>query len=245
LSASSDALRPSASVSPLFVAAIARWDVGRVSARIVDVPGEGPVSGPRRRAIVDPLRRTRRFARPRRPRRRRRALENAVDAELAREARAFDKVASMPGREKPLLILAAALTSQRRRRGSGTLRRRRRSGIAEGSRRVRAPRPRASRALRRRVRARRRSFTERSFRRKATATTPFARSASSARIRASSSRSVRSSTPGGPASRRGARFTADQRAEVLTGLVEGCRKVKGQIGYDRAIAGFAEAHRAG
>jgi len=36
-----------------------------------------------------------------------------------------------------------------------------------------------------------------------------------------------------------------QRAEVVTGLLEGCRKVAGQEGYYRALCGFDEAHPGG
>jgi len=40
-------------------------------------------------------------------------------------------------------------------------------------------------------------------------------------------------------------WTAPQRAEVVGGIVEGCRKVAGQEGYYRALSGFERAHPGG
>jgi hypothetical protein len=37
----------------------------------------------------------------------------------------------------------------------------------------------------------------------------------------------------------------DERAEIVSGLVVGCRKVAGQQGYQRALSGFARAHPGG
>ncbi|MFN0009485.1 MAG: hypothetical protein ACKVXR_16425, partial [Planctomycetota bacterium] len=77
------------------------WDLRGVSARIVDVEGLGPVSGhdgERLSVLCGGM-----LAGAA-------GLEDEIDAELAREARAFDQVARQPGRELDLLRLAAVLT---------------------------------------------------------------------------------------------------------------------------------------
>jgi hypothetical protein len=40
-------------------------------------------------------------------------------------------------------------------------------------------------------------------------------------------------------------WSAAQRAEVVTGLVDGCRRVAGQQGYQRALSGFDRAYPGG
>jgi hypothetical protein len=41
------------------------------------------------------------------------------------------------------------------------------------------------------------------------------------------------------------RWKSAERAQVVTGLVDGCRRVNGQQGYYRALAGFDRAHPGG
>jgi hypothetical protein len=85
------------------------WEVRRISARVVEVEGAGPVSGhdgERLSVLCGGMMgmlaagRTQDAA----------AFEQAVDDELAREARAFETLAAARGREVDLLNLCTALT---------------------------------------------------------------------------------------------------------------------------------------
>ncbi len=225
------------------VASIARWDVGRVSARIVDVPGEGPVSGhdgERLSILCGGLVGLRALG----DHEGADALERAVDDELAREARAFDKVAAMPGRERPLLMLAASLTHN-----AGDVD----QGLSAGGGDRASPKVKDAFA---RLAHERPDRYGGSFGRAARLYRELLAAEGHRHYPLREIRILRSDPglllPVGPfLDAWGARlatwpkFSPDQRAEVLTGIVDGCRKVKGQLGYYRALAGFAEAHPGG
>lgn len=205
------------------------WDLRGVSARFVDVEGVGPVSGhdgERLSVWCGGMLATEdgRF-------------EAGIDAELAREARAFDLVAREPGRELDLLRLAAVLTHNAGDVGQGLGGRTDRTRFA-GLARERFDRyggafGRAA-AIYRAVMA---SEGHRNYPLRATKL-----------LRAHPDLLL----PIGPfLDDWGARLATwpawgtAERAEVLSAIVTGCRKVAGQESYFRALAGFEGAHRGG
>lgn len=85
------------------------WDIRPISARIVDVEGAGPVSGhdgERLSVLAGGLLALLAAGDAEGAGR----FEHEIDAEVAREAQAFETLVRRPGREKELLIVAAAMT---------------------------------------------------------------------------------------------------------------------------------------
>lgn len=223
--------------------ALKQWDVRGVSARIVDVEGCGPVSGHdgERLSVLCGgllgLAAAGELASAR-------ELEDEIDAELAREARAFHLVAALPGREADLLRLATILThnagdvvqglaaksgkhvGEEAKLRFADLARERfdRYGGAFGKaatlyRDLLAPEGHRHYPLRevKLLRAHRALLLP---------LCPFLDDWGAMLAR----------WPG---------WSGVQRAEVVSALVEGCRKVKGQESYYRALAGFDRAHPGG
>lgn len=222
---------------------LSRWDVRGVSARIQDVEGFGPVSGHdgERLSVLsggmlgllaagDATGAA--------------ELERAIDAELEREARAFAALEREEGREIELLRLAWILTHN-----AGDV--------------VQGLSAKGGRAVGDREKRRFADLARDRFERYGGA---FARAAALYRailapeghrnypLRAT--RLLRAHgdllLPLGPClDDFGARlalwpaWTARERAEVVAAIVEGCRKVKGQESYYRALAGFDAAHPGG
>jgi hypothetical protein len=219
------------------------WDVHGVSARILDVADLGPVSGHDGErlsvlcgAMLGLLHRGDETGAAR--------FEAEIDAELDREARAFAAIEREAGRELDLLRLAWILThnagdvmqglspegarkiGEREKRRFGDLARERFERYAgafgraaELYRRILAPEGHRNYPLR---------------------ATKLLREAPDLLL------------PLGPClDDWGARlaawpsWTPAQRAEVLSAIVEGCRKVPGQESYFRALAGFDAAHPGG
>ncbi|MCY2961871.1 MAG: hypothetical protein NTY35_17075 [Planctomycetota bacterium] len=222
-----------------FALALAGWDVSGVSARIVQVEGLGPVSGHDGErlsvlcgALIGASNADDKDAAE--------AAARAIDAELAREARAFDLVRARHGEELRLLDLATVLTHNQGdvMQSLGT---------------------KEARCVPDAVRARFTDLARERFERYDGAFGSAARlykellSPEGHRhyplrevklLRASPALLL----PIGPFldafGERLARhpaWSAAQRAEVVTGLLEGCRKVAGQEGYYRALCGFDAA----
>lgn len=230
----------------------ARWDVHSISARVVDVPDFGAVSGHDGERLsvlcgghLGTLRAgdTETAA----------ELAEAVDAELWREARAFDRVAQQaqgaqgrrelaPGRA--LCCMAAHLTHNVGDVDQGL--------SAKGGQRV------AERAKER--------FARLAHERGERYGGSFARAAAVYReVMAPEQHRhypLRELKPlrqhpalllplapfldrWGETLATWGGFRAEQRAEVVGGLISGCRKVVGQEGYYRALAGFESAHPRG
>ncbi|MEX2207400.1 MAG: hypothetical protein WEF50_14320 [Myxococcota bacterium] len=218
---------------------LVRWDLRAVSARIVPVDGAGEISGHdgERLAVLCGGLVASLEARDERGAR---ELEDAIDAELAREARAFECVARSQGSELDLLRLASILTHN-----AGDVM----QGLAAA-----ASRPLGAAPL-----ARFGELARERFERYGGA---FGRAAALYRelLASEGHRNYPLRKP--RALRRGAELllpiapfldawgeriatslalgTAD-RAEIVAALVEGCRKLPGQSGYARALAGFARA----
>jgi hypothetical protein len=219
------------------------WDMREVSARIVHVESGGAVSGHDGERlsvscgglIASLLADDRTGAEE---------LETAIDDELAREARAFDTVARSRGRELDLLRLAALLTHN-----AGDVM----QGLALAG----------DRAVGRAARQRYGDLARERFDRYGGA---FGKAAALYRslLSAEGHRNYPLRKP--RALRRhpslllpiapflddwGANLAVSEhlgdsdRAEVFAALVEGCRKVPGQVGYYRALAGFARAYPRG
>jgi hypothetical protein len=221
----------------------ALWDLREVSARIVDVAGEGAVSGhdgERLSVLGGGLVASFEAGDARGSR----ELEDAIDAEFAREARAFDRLARAPEHALDLLRLAVVLTHN-----AGDLM----QGLEAAA--DLAP---AAPALAR--------FGDLARERFARYGGAFARAAALYRELLAGDghrnyplrkpRALRSSPalllPIAPFldawGERVALFptlSEPDRAEIVTALVEGCRKIRGQVGYYRALAGFARAHPRG
>ena len=222
---------------------LAVWDMREVSARIVLVEGIGAVSGhdgERLSVLCGGLV----AALEARDASGARELEDAIDAELVREARAFDRTARAPGAELELLRLASVLTHN-----AGDVM----QGLAAP-----AERPVAHAAVQR--------FGDLAHERFARYGGSFGRAAALYRELLASEghrnyplrkpRALRTDPrlllPIAPFlddwGERVARFPAladADRAEIVSALVEGCRKLPGQTGYYRALAGFARAHPRG
>lgn len=223
--------------------ALAEWDLNPVSARMVRVDGLGDVSGhdgERLSVLCGGLLAFHALGAPELAE----PLEAAVDAELAREARAFDLVAREPGREKELLMLAAALTHN-----AGDVMQ---AFNAKGAKKI-APE----------VQHRYADLARERFERYGGA---YGKAAALYRDLLASEghrnyplrevKLLRAShellLPPGPflddwgaklATWKG--WTSAQRAEVVGGVVLGCRKVAGQESYYRALAGFDGAFPGG
>ena len=223
--------------------ALKDWDVHGVSARILDVEGLGPVSGHDGErlsvlcgAMLGLLHRGDVAGAAR--------FEAEIDAELDREARAFSAVERGEDRELDLLRLAWILTHN-----AGDVV----QGLSpEGARRV------GEREKRRFADLARERF-ERYGGAFARAAELFRRILAPEGHRNYPLRATKllRGHPGlllplGPClDDWGARlatwpaWTPAQRAEVLSAVVEGCRKVPGQESYFRALAGFDAAHAGG
>jgi hypothetical protein len=222
---------------------LARWDMGEVSARIVFVPEVGAVSGhdgERLSVLCGGLVASLEAGDADGAR----ELEDAIDAELAREAGAFDRVARARGSEIDLLRLAAVLTHNAGDVMQGL------AGAAET--------PAGAAAL-----ARFGDLGGKRFERYGGA---FGRAAALYRELLASEghrnyplrepRVLRTNRAlllpiapfldgwGESVARLPGLSDAD-RAEIVAALVEGCRKIPGQIGYTRALAGFDRAYPRG
>ncbi len=219
------------------------WDVRGVSARIVDVDGVGPVSGHDGERLSVLCGGLLAFAAAG-DTQSARAFEDEIDAELTREARAFNTVLAARNREADLLRLAVILTHN-----AGDVM----QGLAA----------RSGRHVDIDARARFSDLARERFERYDGA---FGRAALLYRELLASEghrnyplREVKFLRahpalllPIGPLLddwgarlARWPRWNAEQRAEVVSALVDGSRKVKGQESYYRALAGFSEAHAGG
>lgn len=219
------------------------WDVRGVTARLVDVEGRGPISGHdgERLSVLaggligflvagDAASAA--------------ALEDELDAELRREAAAFELLARKPGRERELLSLCALLTHNVGDVDQGL-------SAREGRRHGQSQRERFA------------DLAGRGFERYGAT---FGRAAALYRVALSADghrhyplrevRALRSSPelllPLAPfLDEWGAKvatwpaFDSEARAGVVAALVEGCRKLRGQNGYYRALSGFQRAHAGG
>jgi hypothetical protein len=220
-----------------------QWDVHGVSARILDVAGIGPVSGHDGErlsvlcgAMLGLLHRGDEAGAAR--------FESEIDAELDREARAFESIQGEAGRELDLLRLAWILTHN-----AGDV--------------MQAFAPEGARRVGEREKARFADLARERFERYGGA---FGRAAALYRgilapeghrnypLRATKLLRAHADLllPLGPCfDAWGARlatwpaWTLAQRAEVLSAIVEGCRKVPGQESYFRALSGFDAAHPGG
>ena len=224
---------------------LALWDMRAVSARIVFGRGHRAGLGPRRRAALGAVRRTGRVARGRRRARRARARSTrSTPSSRARRARSH-RVARARGARARAAAARGDPHAQRRRRDAGARGRRGSPARRGAAREVRRARARALRALRRRVRPRGRAVP-RAARERGPPQLPAAQAA-----RAAPRRELL--LPIAPCPRRlgrahrdvRPRSTTADRAEIVAALVEGCRKVPGQAGYARALAGFARAYPRG
>jgi len=171
-------------------------------------------------------------------------FEAIIDDELSREARTFDSLANQPGRERELLVLASALTHNAGDVDQGL-------SARKGRRWSRSAYDRFGRLAHERPERYGGAF--------ARASRLYREIMASEGHRHYPLRDVRCLRshpelllPTGPFlddwGRRLATwpgFELPERAEVVTGLVHGVRRVKGQVGYDRALAGFDAAHPAG
>jgi hypothetical protein len=210
---------------------MAEWDPAPVSARVVQVAGIGPVSGhdgERLSVLCGGLR----AARAVRDEAGAAELEAAIDAELWREARAFERVEKQPGAELDLLRLAAILTHN-----AGDVM----QGFGAEADQTFADLARAGLARYGGAFARAAMLYRDSLAAEGHRNYPLRKP-----------RALR----GDPAlllpippfldawGETLARFQGigdEDRAEVITALVEGCRKIPGQNAYYRALAGFERA----
>jgi hypothetical protein len=226
-----------------FALALERWDVRGVSARILDVPGVGSVSGHDGErlsiwcgALIGAHHAGLHETAAR--------FEAAIDAELAREARAFELVRARAGDELRLLDLATVLThnqgdvvqslgTQDARCVPETIRSRFSDLARERLTRYEGAFGRAARLYKELLCAEgHRHYPLREIKRLRTSPAlllpigPFLDDFGATLAR----------FPG---------WTAPQRAEVVAGLLAGCRRVAGQEGYYRALCGFDAAHPGG
>jgi hypothetical protein len=222
---------------------LALWNLRAVSARIVSVDGVGEVSGhdgERLSVLCGGLV----ASLEARDEHGARELENAIDAELAREARAFDRLARAKESELDLLRLASILTHN-----AGDVM----QGLAAA-----ADRPLGAAPLAR--------FGELARERPERYGGAFGRAAALYRELLASEghrnyplrkpRALRRSAElllpiapfldaWGERIASSAQLDTADRAEIVAALVEGCRKLPGQSGYARALAGFARAYPRG
>jgi hypothetical protein len=209
----------------------AAWDPAPVSARVVRIEGTGPISGhdgERLSVWCGALRATRAA----RDASGAAELEAAIDAELAREARAFERVASEPGAELDALRLAGVLTHN-----AGDVMQGLGGEPAPGFVDLaRAGFARYGGAFGRAAALYRDSLAPDGHR-----NYPLRRARA---LRAH--RELLLPIPPfldawGETVARFPGFGDAQRAEVIAALVEGCRKIPGQSGYFRALAGLSRA----
>lgn len=219
-----------------------RWDVRAISARLVDVDQElGEVSGhdgERLSILCGGLLGHIAAGEAQGAK----ELEEAVDAELAREAAAFDRLARAPGRERDLLVLAASIVhnagdvdqglSASWGKPIGARLQERFGRLAhEGPHRYGGAFARAA-ALYRDL------LASEGHRHYPLRETKLLRAHPALLLPVGPFLDAWGATLGGwPA------WTAAQRAEVLTAVVHGVQKVKGQQGYFRALAGFQTVRR--
>jgi hypothetical protein len=172
------------------------------------------------------------------------AFEAEIDAELAREATAFDALAARPGRERDLLVLSAILAHNAGDVDQGLSAR---GGAAVGAR--------AKAAFGRLAHERFERYGG-AFGRAAALYKECMAAEGHRHYPLREARALRKDPelllPVGPffdswgaTVARFPRLSIDERASVVDALVEGIRKVKGQIGYQRALAGFHAAYPGG
>lgn len=222
---------------------LSAWDMRGISARHVEIEGHGALSGhdgERLSVLCGGLlallaagdhARAERF-------------ETAIDGELAREARAFEALAALPGRELDLLRAAAILThnagdvmqglAAKSGRTVGEQQKQRFSNLgAERTERYGGAYARAADLYRELMASEgHRHYPLREVK----------------LLRADPALLL----PIGPfldewgtLLARWPRWNGAQRAEVVAALVEGCRRVEGQESYYRALAGFDAVHPGG
>lgn len=217
-----------------------RWDVSGVSARIVHVDGFGALSGHDGERLSVLCGGMLGFANVH-DEANTKLFEDAVDAELAREARAFDHLTRVKGRECDLVNLAAILTHN-----AGDVMQ---SLGAKGAKSF--------------VEAQRLRFGDLARERFERYGGAFGRAAAIYRDLCASEghrnyplREVKLLRahedlllPMGPfldewgaKLARWPKWKSAERAAVVAGLVDGCRRVQGQHAYYRALAGFDRAH---
>lgn len=222
--------------------ALATWDVRPISARVVEVDDEvGPVSGHdgERLSILCGGALGHLAAGDEQGSK---ELEAAIDAELARQAEAFARLARAPGRERDLLVLAASIVHN--------------AGDVDQGLSASWGKPIGGR-LRERFGRLAHERPERyggAFARAAALYRELLASEGHRHYPLRETRLLRAHPdlllPVGPfLDDWGARlaswpaWSAPQRAEVLSAVVHGVRKVKGQQGYYRALAGFDRVRR--
>ncbi len=219
------------------------WEVRRISTRVVEVEGCGPVSGhdgERLSVLCGGMMGNLAAGRPEDAAR----FEQAVDDELAREARAFDALAAVRGRETELCNLATSLTHNVGDVMQG-IERKGTKGIGE------AQKFRFADLARERF--------ERyggAFGKAAAIYRDLLASEGHRHYPLREQKLLRAShellLPLGPfldawgaKLARWPRWNAKERASVVGSLLDGCRKVAGQEGYYRALAGFDAAFPGG
>lgn len=210
---------------------MAGWDPAPVSARVVRVDGVGAVSGHdgERLAVLCGALVASRAARDEAAAA---ELEEVVDAELAREARAFDVTARRKGGELDLLRLASVLTHNAGdvMQGLGP------QGAARFADLARAGFERYGGAFGRAAALYRESLAGDGHR-----NYPLRK----ARALRSDSALLLPIAPffdaWGETVSRFPGLGDAERAEVVSALVEGCRKIPGQVAYYRALAGLERA----
>ncbi|MAG58790.1 MAG: hypothetical protein CMJ83_21080 [Planctomycetes bacterium] len=223
--------------------ATAGWNIRGVSRRVVDVPDHGPVSGHDGErlsilagGILGLLRAKDESGAE--------VLIETVDQELHREARAFDALVARPGRERDLLVAAAALTHN--------------AGDVDQGLSARKGQPFSSTPVKRFGRLAHERFDRYggAFARAARLYKDIMASDGHRHYPLRDVRALRTHPdlllPVGPFFDDWGRTCAtsphlseDGRAEIVAALVNGVRRVKGQVGYDRALAGFDDAHPGG
>jgi hypothetical protein len=211
--------------------ALAGWDPAPVSARVVDVPGTGAVSGHdgERLAVLAGGLCASRAARDAAACA---ELEAAIDTELCREAQAFAALERARGAELDLLRLAAVLTHNAGDLGQGL------DGTADarfgdlarsGPERYGGAFARAA-ALYRELLA---VDGHRNY--------PLRRARGLRRAHALLLPLAPFLDDWGARVARAPELADADRAEVVSALVEGCRKLPGQVAYVRALAGLESA----
>lgn len=219
------------------------WDIRGVSARIVDVEGAGSVSGhdgERLSVLCGGMLAFEAAGDAEGAR----AFEDEIDAELEREARAFHTVLSARNREVDLLRLAAILTHNAGDVMQGLAAKSgRHVGLDAKHRFSDLARERFDRyggAFGQAAALYRELLAPEGHRNYPLREVKFLRADPALLL------------PIGPflddwgaLLARWPRWNAAQRAEIVSALVDGSRKVKGQESYYRALAGFASAHPGG
>ena len=211
--------------------AVARWDPAPVSARVVRVGAAGAVSGhdgERLAVLAGGLV----AARAARDTAGAGELADAIDTELCREAGAFEAAEREPGAELELLRLAAVLTHNAGDlgQGLGAEAESRFAGLARnGPARYGGAFARAA-ALYRELLA---ADGHRNY--------PLRKPRALRRAQALLLPIAPLLDDWGERVARSSELDGAERAEVVAALVEGCRKIPGQAGYFRALAGLERA----